>query len=212
MAMLGQTEKAVDDGKSEELCIRFVNTAAWRLRDPSEERLPDAGTLIGWLAANSLGSRQYWMKVRAHFRNDRQAAADFHDAALQLREAIYGIFRARIQEVAPSPDALALLNNWMERPSPGARLGMSKDEAGWLEASPTAEPLDLLKPIAVSAAGLIMGPRLRKVRQCADDRGCGWLFVDESRAQNRRWCSMGDCGNRAKAMRHREAKRAKHAS
>jgi predicted RNA-binding Zn ribbon-like protein len=26
--------------------------------------------------------------------------------------------------------------------------------------------------------------------------------VDESRAGTRRWCSMGECGNRAKARRH----------
>jgi predicted RNA-binding Zn ribbon-like protein len=32
--------------------------------------------------------------------------------------------------------------------------------------------------------------------------GCGWLFVDESRNGSRRWCSMKDCGNRAKARRH----------
>lgn len=41
------------------------------------------------------------------------------------------------------------------------------------------------------------------IKQCEDDRGCGWLFVDDSRLKNRRWCSMGDCGNVAKARRHR---------
>jgi predicted RNA-binding Zn ribbon-like protein len=40
------------------------------------------------------------------------------------------------------------------------------------------------------------------MRQCADAKGCGWLFLDESRAGTRRWCSMGECGNRAKAHRH----------
>ena len=206
--MQDQFGKAVDDGQSEELCIRFVNTAAWRLRDASEERLPDADALIGWLMANRLGSRRYWTKIQAHFRNDRQAAAGFYDAGLELREAIYGIFRAHSQGAAPNADALLQLNIWLERHSGGARLEVSGEELGWLESTPGSNPHDLLKPIAISAAGLMMGPRLRKVRQCADDRGCGWLFVDESRAQNRRWCSMGDCGNRAKAMRYRRRKRA----
>jgi predicted RNA-binding Zn ribbon-like protein len=61
-----------------------------------------------------------------------------------------------------------------------------------------------LMPIAFSAVELMTGVRAARVRQCQDDRGCGWLIVDESRAQNRRWCSMGDCGNRAKAHRHYE--------
>ena len=40
--------------------------------------------------------------------------------------------------------------------------------------------------------------------------GCGWVFLDETKNRRRRWCSMKDCGNRAKARRHyarqREAK------
>ncbi|MCL4825828.1 MAG: CGNR zinc finger domain-containing protein [Caldilinea sp.] len=31
---------------------------------------------------------------------------------------------------------------------------------------------------------------------------CGWLFFDASRNRSRRWCSMEDCGNRAKARLH----------
>jgi predicted RNA-binding Zn ribbon-like protein len=84
-------------------------------------------------------------------------------------------------------------------------------EAGRLEwrMMPGAlEPLELLRPIALSAAELMTGTRAHKVRQCQDDRGCGWLFVDQSRLQNRRWCSMGDCGNRPKARSHRECIRA----
>ena len=29
-----------------------------------------------------------------------------------------------------------------------------------------------------------------------------WLFLDDSKSANRRWCSMSSCGNRAKAHRH----------
>ena len=57
----------------------------------------------------------------------------------------------------------------------------------------------MLTPIVWSAADLITGPRAQRVRQCADPEGCGWLFLDESRAGTRRWCSMGNCGNRASA-------------
>ena len=32
---------------------------------------------------------------------------------------------------------------------------------------------------------------------------CGWVFVDASRNASRRWCDMGDCGNRAKGAAFR---------
>ncbi|MGH1554964.1 CGNR zinc finger domain-containing protein, partial [Streptomyces sp. L7] len=40
-------------------------------------------------------------------------------------------------------------------------------------------------------------PSLTRVRDCAGPT-CGALFLDTSRPGNRRWCSMGTCGNRAK--------------
>jgi predicted RNA-binding Zn ribbon-like protein len=92
----------------------------------------------------------------------------------------------------------------------GVELTLAGDGIGWRPSSAGGPPGDLLRPIALSAAELITGPRAARVRQCADSGGCGWLFVDESRAQNRRWCSMGDCGNRAKAARHRARQRQQH--
>jgi len=41
-----------------------------------------------------------------------------------------------------------------------------------------------------------------RVRECEDDRGCGFLFIDQSKNRSRRWCSMESCGNRAKARQH----------
>jgi predicted RNA-binding Zn ribbon-like protein len=39
------------------------------------------------------------------------------------------------------------------------------------------------------------------IRLCSDP-ACGWAFVDTSRGHRRRWCSSGDCGNRARVRRH----------
>ena len=64
-----------------------------------------------------------------------------------------------------------------------------------------------LYPIARSAATLLTSPERARVGECADDRGCGYLFLDTSRNRSRRWCSMEDCGNRAKAILHYERKR-----
>jgi predicted RNA-binding Zn ribbon-like protein len=41
-----------------------------------------------------------------------------------------------------------------------------------------------------------------RVRECAAD-DCHLIFFDESRSNNRRWCSMQRCGNRAKVRAHR---------
>jgi len=43
--------------------------------------------------------------------------------------------------------------------------------------------------------------RTERIKLCAGE-DCGWLFYDASRNLTRRWCSMADCGNLAKARRH----------
>jgi predicted RNA-binding Zn ribbon-like protein len=187
----------------QELCIRFVNTVAWRLRDPQDERLPTCQILLDWLVDNDLCERHHLPVLNGH----TERATEFHAAALALREAIYSLLHGVIIQERPSHEALKLLNAWLVQPCSGIELAAVGRTLRWRPSATNGDLHDLLKPIAISAASLISGPRAERVRQCSDDRGCGWLFVDESRAQNRRWCAMGDCGNRAKAARHRARKR-----
>ena len=76
-----------------------------------------------------------------------------------------------------------------------------------------ATAADMLRALArrrVSAVELLAGDHAAPVKLCGmrEATGCSWLFVDESRNGSRRWCSMKDCGNRAKARRHyRKVKR-----
>lgn len=58
----------------------------------------------------------------------------------------------------------------------------------------------LAHALVSDAADLLSSGRCELIRQCQDS-SCGWLYIDRSRERNRRWCSMRDCGNRAKARR-----------
>jgi predicted RNA-binding Zn ribbon-like protein len=61
-------------------------------------------------------------------------------------------------------------------------------------------PEMMLYQIAESAAMLLTSADLARVRECAnEEEGCGSLFLDCSKSQTRRWCSMKSCGNRAKS-------------
>jgi predicted RNA-binding Zn ribbon-like protein len=56
--------------------------------------------------------------------------------------------------------------------------------------------------LAQAAVDLVRTLDIGQLKACPlDDGGCGWLFLDRSRNSSRRWCSMEDCGARAKARR-----------
>jgi len=62
--------------------------------------------------------------------------------------------------------------------------------------APTADA-----PLAVLRAMYVAMLRIRVCEERLVGR-CAWLFLDTSRNHSRRFCSMDECGNRAKQRRH----------
>jgi predicted RNA-binding Zn ribbon-like protein len=62
----------------------------------------------------------------------------------------------------------------------------------------------LLWPIVHSAGELPLSEELDHVKECPS---CGWLFLDTSKNQSRRWCSMNTCGARDKMRRYHRRRR-----
>ena len=65
--------------------------------------------------------------------------------------------------------------------------------------------LAFLRPVALDAAELLEHEvSSGRVGVCEEREvgRCAWLFLDTSRNHSRRYCSMKDCGNRAKQRRH----------
>lgn len=185
------------------LCLDFANTVNWHASEQPVEGLQDYFDLIQWgTAAGALtGAQAAALRQAAEGQPEEAAAALAR--AVQLREAIYRIFVAYSESGAVGEDNLAILNEVL-----GEALGrlrvMPASAAPFLLDYPLhLAHLDRVRWAAArSAAELLTSDDLERVRQCADDRGCGYLFLDVSRNRRRRWCSMESCGNRAKARRH----------
>jgi predicted RNA-binding Zn ribbon-like protein len=62
-----------------------------------------------------------------------------------------------------------------------------------------------LKRIALDALDLIGDPSVARLRRCDNTTSCGWLFLDVSRNQRRRWCAMETCGAAVKMKRYRHS-------
>jgi predicted RNA-binding Zn ribbon-like protein len=185
----------------EELAIKFVNTVAWRLRNPIEDRVASPQAMLKWMLDAELVERTAFEGLSTRWKASTQDALSFLQEAVALREAIYRLYLARMRGKQADIKDVTILNEQLAEPLRGMGLAPRQGTLKWQSERGTAGG-SLLKPIAWSAASLLTGPRAGRVKQCQDERGCGWVFIDESRAQNRRWCSMGDCGNLAKSRRH----------
>ena len=138
--------------ETEELSIRFVNTVAWRLREPSEERLKSPTALFEWLGQNDVAAPEVLHRLtRAEKTRSRDVPRVYEDA-IQLRETIYALFVSRIRGQPPPAGALNLFSEFLWRGPSGLRLEWEKGRLTWRTRRVHDRALDLLRPIALSAA------------------------------------------------------------
>jgi len=186
--------------------LDFANTADWHASDQPVETLTSYSELVAWsVHAGILTEPQSQRILGAAARRPVEAAAVL-DRAIALREAIYRIFSAITHGHKPQVADLAVLNAELSTTLAQSRIVSTAAGLAWDWAGGEDAPDRMLWPVVHDAADLLTSRGLDRVGQCADGR-CGWLFLDTSRNRSRRWCSMEDCGNRAKARRHYERSR-----
>jgi len=173
----------------------------WHASDSPEERLHNYNDLLAWGRKTALLDRHTADELHRSATANPDGAERTYSEAIDLREAIYRIFSTVVAGSDPALDDLGRLNRFLARVLTNLRVAPSGEGFDW---DWSREPaLDrMLWPVAWSASTLLTSDLLDRVGQCADDRGCGWLFLDMSRNRSRRWCDMRDCGNRDKVRRY----------
>lgn len=171
--------------------LDFVNTVSGR---PIYQRddLVDASDLVDWaVAAGLLGNDD-------HVKPSVDESAQFK-AAITLRENFYVAFAPSSAGEAQRDAALAFV---------ARRAAQATRSARWLFEGSRYEPRwpqnsieSICDRLADEALLLLRSPAMDRVGSCA---GCGWLFLDTSRAHARRWCSMNACGVRDKMRRYHQ--------
>ena len=188
------------------VCLDFVNTVGGLRGAEEQERLHDYRDLVAWGQQTQLIAPGEVDRLRRDATRRPAEAEDVFVRAIALREAIYRIFTAPIEERALAPADLATLNAELAHATVRRQLTWASGAfiSAWVSDETALDAM--LWHVARSAADLLTSSDLRLVRQCASDT-CGWLVVDSTRNRSRRWCDMRGCGNRAKVQRHRTRQR-----
>ena len=192
-----------EDGQP--LCLSLANTRHWRNSAAPGETLHAYADLARWAVAKHVAEDD----ALAEEAMTHPAAAQLElRRAIALREAIAGVFAARVHgRAVPDADLNEVTASFNEA-SRHLRLALGEGAL----VPELAGPFELLAvprwQTALSAIGLLGSPALARVKQCADDRGCGWLFLDGTRNGSRQFCFSAECANRTRQVRFRARHRA----
>ena len=184
---------------ADDLCLAYVNTRYWRGSPRPIDELNDINDVIVWAETALPATTPLARQCAAHWAAPTSNGALALVAAIGLREVLYRVMQATADQQTPD---LASLNFALRQAAPRQTLAPADAGFGWIIDPPeTPSVAALLSPVLWSAADLLAGPRRTRLRACANPK-CGYLFIDDSKSANRRWCTMATCGNRAKAHRH----------
>jgi predicted RNA-binding Zn ribbon-like protein len=156
---------------------------------------------FSYASADSAPALSRWLSARFDRLDDGTSERDLVDAE-GLRQAIARLALAATGTAELQPDDVDTVNLFAAMPDIPPALDGGRRQAG-RNAVRTSQALST---IARDAVQLLSFNSEERIRACdADD--CSLIFYDESRTNNRRWCSMQRCGNRAKgrALRARSA-------
>jgi predicted RNA-binding Zn ribbon-like protein len=183
-----------DGGRS---CLDFVNTIHDRYAVEVEDYLQQPQRFIAWCVRAG---------VLRPDDGDHAPRAAHERAALMrevvtLRQHLHALFAARIDDRPPPPDAVRGVDSWLHRAWASQSLGADGRLRWRAEACDARLPL---KRLALDALDLLGDPSASRLRRCANTASCGWLFLDTSKNQRRRWCAMETCGIADKMRRYRQ--------
>lgn len=176
--------------------VDFTNTLRerWRRR---VETLVTPGDLGRWLVGAGLA------------RDALPVSGAMLREARELREAIDACIAAAVERRPVPGAAVAQVDDWLVHAGIRPQLVVGDDGVPVLGERAAADSARrALGVLALDAARVLGDPAQRaRLRVCASPT-CSARFYDRSPAGRRIWCSMRECGNEAKARRHRARRRA----
>jgi predicted RNA-binding Zn ribbon-like protein len=169
----------------EDLLISVANTGF-----QESDELADAETISGW-----------WSDLTA---DSPSSPESFPTSELKGAERLRAL-RSVIRQLAWANNGVLIEDD------PGAEaslavLALRPDFSGGrlsLRPGRSKGTVDIINAAGVAALMRMMSrPSWPRFKAC-HALDCGWVFIDRSRNLSRRWCDMGDCGNRAKGAAFR---------
>jgi predicted RNA-binding Zn ribbon-like protein len=191
-----------------DVALDLVNTVEPRVPGGTDgnDHLRTPDDLARWASRVALVDEDEAGRMRRAWADgDRGAGA--LAAALEVREAAYAVLLTQLgpldgAEEAAVPALPVLVGHWRQAMGRSTLSLAPVDRAADRLRVGTDPALLVPDRLAHAAVTLLRTLDPRQLKACPlDEGGCGWLFLDRSRNSSRRWCSMDDCGARAKARR-----------
>lgn len=177
------------------LCLNFVNTIYDRLALEVRDLIVDKEDWITWLRKTGL------LEKNIVFSNDVGFDLEY---VTDTRELFYRIFKSLSHNRTVLKKDLKHFEQLLLKARKATKLSI-------IDNVPKQELIiddnnlsNYVLPIIKSAHDLFISDKIVRIKEC---NHCGWLYLDTSKNNSRKWCSMESCGSQVKAKRYYQNKK-----
>ncbi len=169
------------------LCLNFVNTIHNRLVDKPDDYIINEKAWLEWLQKVGLLNESV-----SGYRVDLVEVK-------RLRELLYSIFYGIVHGIEVAKKDMKEFNRQVLKLRKATKITL-ENNVPTESINTDNQNLNSYLPVIVKAAyELLFFENIGRIKECGN---CGWLFLDTSKGNQRKWCNMKTCGNEIKARRH----------
>jgi predicted RNA-binding Zn ribbon-like protein len=181
-------------------CLDFVNTVRSRFEHPLYEFILSPYDWLKWIYRVKLLNDPEMEQIKKYVIHNPAKAAIELKRIIEAREVLYQIFRVLANKKVPLSQHITLLNRELSRTLRYLKIEFTDDlkiKEKWDDKS--FNLLYTLHPVLKSSYDLLLSDAFNHLKEC---RHCGWIYLDKSKNNSRRWCNMKTCGNTEKTKKY----------
>lgn len=180
------------------LCLNFINTIFDRTVANPVSLISNKEDWIAWLLKVDL------------IKNDDldQTALVFDlDEVFETRTILFTIFNGLAQKETISNRDLSFFEKLILKVQKATKLQANDGIPAEILQINKTNLNDYLLSIIKSGYELFLSNQINRIKECGH---CGWIYLDNSKNNSRKWCSMETCGSQIKAKRYYQNKKKKN--
>ena len=188
------------------LCFHFINTVhSWRGIN-LHEYLDSYATLLQWCNKVNILTGKSRKSLQQYAAKNSETADKALQKMKRVRELLYHFFSA-VAAQEPQQIQEELLHKFNTVLSTGLSHIRFTIKGTHIEQDWEEDAADLLLPLWVvmkSAYDILTLEDHQRIKECGQ---CGWIFLDHTKNNKRRWCSPVTCGSMEKSKKYYHKKK-----
>jgi predicted RNA-binding Zn ribbon-like protein len=178
------------------LCLNFVNTVHDYTAPMPYDYFQNYENWLEWVARLEVLPKSRLKEIKSA---EPEAKEKMLKQVREARSVLHRLFRSVARKEPVDAGVMNAFNLLLSQSLSAVRLckgdeGPVQDWA-WDEMGNEGA----IRVITKSAYDLIVEGSFNRIKECGM---CGWLFLDQSKNNSRRWCSMQACGSMHKAKKY----------